>query len=201
MIDGTSTKWYSPPDKPIEVYGSKIALAGYHGAGKSCLATKISKLLNIQLIPEFARELLECTEFDWREGKDIHDFETAILSSHLFAVSHNKEFVADRTIVDIIGYYMWHLYNGRFDCMDKFGEFVRELAFYSADGLYDTILVFTNGYGNKDECGRFVENFILNCLRNRDFVNIYLKSLKCWHTIGKGNELVFKDFGDKRIKI
>jgi len=132
----------------------RIGISGAHGVGKTTLVTKLSGISALPLIPEFARELLKLTHFNWRNpGKEDLDlwvrFESAIFLSYLFCVRTMPSFVADRTIFDVFSYILLQVAKYLF-----LAEFLVQVEKYiePVDKLYDVILLYElpDGYSDKD---------------------------------------------------
>jgi hypothetical protein len=140
----------------------KIAICGAYGAGKTTLAKRISEKANLFLIPEFAREMIIDTGFEWKKSENvdhIYNFEMAILYNHLFYISQLKSYVCDTTIWDIYAYCVWHWkrigsWAGRLEGLIK----IVEKAWYWCN--YEQVFLYKEGYQEKDDAGLFIEETI-----------------------------------------
>ena len=87
----------------------KVALVGPHGTGKTTLAKKLGKILELPVLPEMAREALERAGVDWKgiaaRDKEAFKLWEAVLYEAVLAL-HRKDmfFVADRSLVDVVAY-------------------------------------------------------------------------------------------------
>jgi nicotinamide riboside kinase len=87
----------------------RIALSGSGGTGKSTLAGEISKRYGIPLIPEYAREVaLEMKIENIRKMSPDMSFEyqCQILERKISEEDKHETFIADRSTVDTMAYYL-----------------------------------------------------------------------------------------------
>lgn len=138
----------------------KIGISGAHGVGKTTLATKLSRISDLPLIPEFARDLLDLTHFNWRNpAKDEliswARFESAVLLSYLFCVRTMPCFIADRTVFDVLSYILLQVAKYPFlaDFLDRTAKYIDPV-----DKLYDVILLYELPDGYRDWDGFFIHH-------------------------------------------
>jgi len=86
----------------------KIALVGPHGTGKTTLAEKLGKILELPVLPEIAREALVRSKVSWRviaTVKPLYKLWEATLYEAILEM-HRRDmfFVADRSLVDVVAY-------------------------------------------------------------------------------------------------
>jgi len=93
------------------VLNLKIAIAGAHGVGKTTLAKKLAKILDLPLISEVAREVaweygFETTEQIQKANLfDRNLFQNAIYIQQIKTeMQHEYGFVSDRSILDCVAY-------------------------------------------------------------------------------------------------
>jgi len=138
----------------------RIGISGAHGVGKTTLATKLSRISDLPLIPEFARDLLKLTHFNWRNPakEDLVSwarFESAILLSYLFCVRTMPSFVADRTIFDVFSYILLQV--AKYPFLAEYFVQARKCV-ESVDKLYDVILLYELPDGYDDRDGFFIHH-------------------------------------------
>lgn len=187
------------PKDFIDISGCrKIAISGVHSSGKTTLAKRISQLTLKPYLPEVARELLNCSkDFNWRDSTDsevISLFEKAIFYSHLFLAKTNRDFVVDRTVVDVFVYTLIQnqkekINSALLDLIDYFKEKIDKIGF-----LYDVILLMEaeNSYASLKDFEE-IDLAVVGLFKNEDIRELMLKVSKKVIPIKKGNCLVFKE--------
>lgn len=183
----------------IDISGCrKIAISGVHSSGKTTLAKRISQLTLKPYLPEVARELLNCSkDFNWRDSTDsevISLFEKAIFYSHLFLVKTNRDFVVDRTVIDVFVYTLIQnqkekINSALLDLIDYFKEKIDKIGF-----LYDVILLMEaeNSYASLRDFEE-IDLAVVGLFKNEDIRELMLKVSKKVILIKKGNCLIFKE--------
>ena len=88
----------------------KLAISGSAGTGKTTLAQNIAKQTGWTYIPEFAREA--CEKLKVKTPREIPDarkleFQKIILDMKIEAETKAIDFVADRSTIDVLAYYLW----------------------------------------------------------------------------------------------
>jgi len=86
----------------------KITKVEPHGTEKSTLAKKLSRILDLPLLPEIAREALERSGVDWlrltQEEVAYAAWQAALYESLRTLHRRTPEFVADRSLLDVVAY-------------------------------------------------------------------------------------------------
>ena len=178
----------------------QIAIVGFHKAGKSTLAKKIADTLKIRYVPEFARDLLKVTNYNWKDDFSyVTPFERAIFScvyfTHKFLSETDQGFVADRSLVDITAYCLWHMLKHDVvnnTCIDDFPEYHDLLLFYKkllqvlpeSSFWYNVILYYRPDGVEIDSCQRFIDAAI------GELLGRYFKDTPIFE-IRRGDELRF----------
>ncbi|WP_456325893.1 hypothetical protein [Desulfonauticus submarinus] len=171
-------------------------------SGKTTLAKKIVNALKIRYVPEFARELLDVTKYDWTKGDSwyVTDFENAIFSCYAFTHKYLSDsaigFVADRTLLDITAYCLWHILKGDVLEENKFLSFYIKLLTTLRESVfwYDIILFYRIEGLEVDSCQNFIDATI------KELINQYWKNTDIViMEIKRGDELRIAP--DKIIKV
>ena len=171
-------------------------------SGKTTLAKKIADTLKIRYVPEFARDLLKVTNYDWQDDFSyVAPFERAIFScvyfTHKFLSETDQGFVADRTLIDVTAYCLWQMLkhdavNNTCVDGDDFPEYNDLLLFYrkllrilpDLEFWYDVVLYYRPNGLEVDSCQRFIDATIGELL-NQHFKNTPIFEIK------RGDELRF----------
>ncbi len=87
----------------------RIAIVGSFSTGKTTLAEALSRRLDLPLLPETAREVVE---LGFKLDKDATpETETLIFLKQYNNEISNSEFVGDRSLIDVMAYAGWVLDN------------------------------------------------------------------------------------------
>jgi nicotinamide riboside kinase len=87
----------------------RIAIVGSFSTGKTTLAEAVAEPLDLPLLPEAAREV---AALGFKLDKDATpEVETLIFLKHYYNELIHPDFVADRSIVDVMAYAGWVLDN------------------------------------------------------------------------------------------
>lgn len=109
----------------------RIAIVGSFSTGKTTLGNELSRDLDLPLLPEVARQVVE---LGFKLDKDATpETETLIFLRQLHAEMTHAEFVGDRSLIDVMAYAGWVLDNQEFRkehhlwaaCLDIAGEHLR----------------------------------------------------------------------------
>jgi deoxyadenosine/deoxycytidine kinase len=85
----------------------RIAIVGSFSTGKTTLAEAVSEPLKLPLLPEAAREV---AALGFKLDKDATpETETLIFLKHLYNETIHSDFVADRSLIDVMAYAGWVL--------------------------------------------------------------------------------------------
>jgi len=86
----------------------RIAFAGAQGTGKTTVAKVLANELGVKLLPPISRLLLSemgCSSISDMRSKNLEpDFQRKIVERRLLTHTSEKNYVADRSIFDAIGY-------------------------------------------------------------------------------------------------
>ncbi|MGH2785471.1 MAG: AAA family ATPase [Actinomycetota bacterium] len=87
----------------------RIAIVGSFSTGKTTLAEAVAEPLDLPLLPEAAREV---AALGFKLDKDATpEVETLIFLKHFYNEQIHPDFVADRSILDVMAYAGWVLDN------------------------------------------------------------------------------------------
>lgn len=87
----------------------RIAIVGAFSTGKTTLAEAVAEPLGLPLLPEAAREV---AALGFKLDKDATpEVETLIFLKHYYNEQIHSDFVADRSIIDVMAYAGWVLDN------------------------------------------------------------------------------------------
>jgi deoxyadenosine/deoxycytidine kinase len=87
----------------------RIAIVGSFSTGKTTLAEAVAEPLGLPLLPEAAREV---AALGFKLDKDATpEVETLIFLKHFYNEMVHSDFVADRSLVDVMAYAGWVLDN------------------------------------------------------------------------------------------
>jgi deoxyadenosine/deoxycytidine kinase len=87
----------------------RIAIVGSFSTGKTTLAEAVAEPLDLPLLPEAAREV---AALGFKLDKDATpEVETLIFLKHFYNEMVHADFVADRSLVDVMAYAGWVLDN------------------------------------------------------------------------------------------
>ena len=87
----------------------RIAIVGSFSTGKTTLAEAVAEPLGLPLLPEAAREV---AALGFKLDKDATpEVETLIFLKHFYNEQIHADFVADRSIIDVMAYAGWVLDN------------------------------------------------------------------------------------------
>jgi deoxyadenosine/deoxycytidine kinase len=87
----------------------RIAIVGSFSTGKTTLAEAVAEPLGLPLLPEAAREV---AALGFKLDKDATpEVETLIFLKHFYNEMVHEDFVADRSLVDVMAYAGWVLDN------------------------------------------------------------------------------------------
>ena len=87
----------------------RIAIVGSFSTGKTTLAEAVTEPLDLPLLPEAAREV---AALGFKLDKDATpEVETLIFLKHFYNEMVHADFVADRSLVDVMAYAGWVLDN------------------------------------------------------------------------------------------
>ncbi|MFY9588553.1 MAG: ATP-binding protein [Actinomycetota bacterium] len=87
----------------------RIAIVGSFSTGKTTLAEAVAEPLDLPLLPEAAREV---AALGFKLDKDATpEVETLIFLKHFYNEMVHPDFVADRSLVDVMAYAGWVLDN------------------------------------------------------------------------------------------
>lgn len=90
----------------------RIAIVGSFSTGKTTLGNELSRILELPLLPEVARQVVE---LGFKLDKDATpETETLIFLRQLHAEMTHIEFVGDRSLIDVMAYAGWVLDNQEF---------------------------------------------------------------------------------------
>ena len=146
----------------------RIGLCGGSGTGKTTLARELSKELGIPMVPEGVREL--CEEWGMKGLSDLRGdddkyrlFQIELINRKFSFESTHDSFVADRTYLDNLAYYMYWI------CR-KFGneqnEAYKKLCI-SNMSLYDAVFFCPLGVIPYEEDGFRTSNYLYNeCMQS-----------------------------------
>lgn len=87
----------------------KVALTGTESTGKTTLSKLISETYNIEHIDECARDTmkeLNITKLRDTNPEILYKFQLKILNKKLLLEAECKDFIADRTTIDVLAYYL-----------------------------------------------------------------------------------------------
>ena len=88
---------------------SRIAIVGSFSTGKTTLAEAVAEPLGLPLLPEAAREV---AALGFKLDKDATpEVETLIFLKHFYNEQIHPDFVADRSLIDVLAYAGWVLDN------------------------------------------------------------------------------------------
>jgi nicotinamide riboside kinase len=87
----------------------RIAIVGAFSTGKTTLAEAVAEPLDLPLLPEAAREV---ASLGFKLDKDATpEVETLIFLKHYYNEMVHQDFVADRSLIDVLAYAGWVLDN------------------------------------------------------------------------------------------
>ena len=85
----------------------RIAIVGSFSTGKTTLAEALAEPLGLPLLPEAAREV---AALGFKLDKDATpEVETLIFLKHLYNETIHPDFIADRSLIDVMAYAGWVL--------------------------------------------------------------------------------------------
>jgi len=142
----------------------RVGITGSHRVGKTVLAKKLANIFGFTYIPEFARELINATGYNWTEGDwYVTYFEEAIFACynfvHRYLSDTSQGFITDRTFLDIAAYCLWHILKGKALEDDRFLAFYGKLINTLRDSAhwYDIVLFYRTKGLDVDSCQAFID--------------------------------------------
>jgi len=142
----------------------RVGITGSHRVGKTVLAKKLANVFGFTYVPEFARELLNVTGYDWTKGDWYTTyFEKAVFACydfvHRYLSDTSQGFVTDRTLLDIVAYCLWHILKGKVLGDDRFLVFYSKLldVLHNSAYWYDIVLFYRTKGLNVDSCQAFID--------------------------------------------
>ena len=112
----------------------RIAIVGAFSTGKTTLAEAVAEPLDLPLLPEAAREV---ASLGFKLDKDATpEVETLIFLKHYYNEMVHSDFVADRSLIDVLAYAGWVLDNQEWRKETALFEECKKLAQYHLRSQY-----------------------------------------------------------------
>lgn len=150
----------------------QIAVSGTHSIGKTTLTKYISELLNVPIIGEQARELLE-RKYVFKEVdqsiEKFKQFQSDILEAQV-SLEHDyrkagKSFVVDRTPMDSLAYVRERLTSERDLDVDYYKSYRRKVLSFMRNNLYNRVyFIRYNSIFHEDDGNRNLNPFLMETI-------------------------------------
>ena len=116
----------------------RIAIVGSFSTGKTTLGNELARLLDLPLLPEVARQIVE---LGFKLDKDATpETETLIFLRQWHAETTHPEFVGDRSLIDVMAYASWVLENQEFRKEHYLWEACLDIASQNLRSQYSHVL-------------------------------------------------------------
>ncbi len=153
---------------------SRIAIVGSFSTGKTTLAEAVAEPLRLPLLPEAAREV---AALGFKLDKDATpEVETLIFLKHYYNELVHPDFVADRSLVDVMAYAGWVLDNQEWRKETALFEECKKLAQFRLRNQYTHVFYLPIEFPivpdelrpNDPEFQREIDQRIVNLLETHD---------------------------------
>ncbi|TMK17495.1 MAG: ATP-binding protein [Actinobacteria bacterium] len=152
----------------------RIAIVGSFSTGKTTLAEALSEPLGLPLLPEAAREV---AALGFKLDKDATpEVETLIFLKHFYNEMIHPDFIADRSLVDVLAYAGWVLDNQERRKETALFDECRKIAEYRLRSQYSHVfylpiefpIVLDDLRPNDPEFQKDIDRRIVNLLESND---------------------------------